>query len=448
MIVVLGGGPAGRYAALRLSGAKRKVVLVEPKGVSRGIGGQCLHFGCMPVCALNDLSRILVSVRRFHESGMVDSVPSLDFSRILSETQAVQEKIAGILDAETRNSGVDVVYGRSGRVDGRQVFIGDEPVDAEAVIIATGSVPNIPDVPGVSLPGVYSPHTIWDMKELPKEMVIIGGSIMAAEFAYLFSALGSRVTVLARSGFLKMLDKHLLAVAKKELAGVDIREGTDVVAITGGRQAAGVRFLADGNEETIPAGAVLLAAGLVPNSGMVTGIEKGKRGEIVVNDRMQTSVPGVYACGDVTGAPFLTPVARHEGMVAADNILGIERHMDYSAVPQAVFLAHELAFCGSGSADSASMAIPGVAGPGTFWSVLHGDTGVATIFADPDSGEISGVCAAGPAGGVISAYLAFLMKRHVTVQDFEEFIEVHPSTDGVQVLAKYASEHFKKKNSS
>lgn len=448
MIVVLGGGPAGRFAAIRLSAAKKQVMLVEPKGMSRGIGGQCLHFGCMPVCALNDLSRIVVSVRRFRESGMLDSVPNIDFSRILSGTRAVQDKISAILDAETRNAGVEVVYGKAGRVEGRQVFVGDEPVEAEAVVIATGSVPNIPDVPGVSLPGVYTPHTVWGMGELPEEIVIIGGSIMAAEFAYIFSALGSRVTVLARSGFLKNLDKHLLAVAKKELAGVDIREGTEIVAITGSDRATNVRFRSGGTEATVPVGAVLLAAGLIPNSEMVTGVEKGKSGEIVVNDRMETSVPGVYACGDVTGAPFLTPVARHEGMVAADNILGVERHMDYSAVPQAVFLAHELAFCGSGSADSASMAIPGVAGPGTFWSVLHGDTGVAKIFADPDSGEISGICAAGPAGGVISAYLAFLMKRHVTVHDFEEFIEVHPSTDGVQVLAKYASEYLKKKNPS
>jgi len=191
---------------------------------------------------------------------------------------------------------------------------------------------------------------------------------------------------------------------------------------------------------------VFLAAGLVPNSEMVTGIEKGRGGEIVVNDRMQTNVPGVYACGDVAGAPFLTPVARHEGIVAADNILGYERHMDYSRIPQAIYLAHDLAFCGAGNEGSAALALPGPAGPGTFWSVPYGDTGLAKIFADPASGEITGMCAAGPAGGVIAGYLAFLMQRHITVHDFEEFIEVHPSTDGVSGLAKYTSELFRKRN--
>jgi dihydrolipoamide dehydrogenase len=448
MIVVLGGGPAGRIASIRLASAGKKVTLVEPGGIPRGIGGQCLHFGCMPVCALNDVARIAGSARRFYEHGMIDAVLALRFSKIMDETLAVQQKIAGILDHETRTAGVDVVYGRAGRVDGRRVFIGDEPVEAEAVIIATGSRPNIPDVPGVALPGVFTPHTLWGLRELPGKLTIIGGSVMAAEFAYIFNEFGSEVTVLSRSGFLKNLDKHLRAIALKELTGVDIREGADVTGIQGTSRVTGVRYSAGGAGASVEADTVLLAAGLVPNAGMVSGIEKGPGGEIVVNDQMQTSVPGVYACGDVAGAPLLTPVARHEGIVAADNILGKERHMDYSRIPQALYLAHDLAFCGAGGEGIASLALPGPAGPGTYWSVPYGDTGLAKIFADPASGEITGMCAAGPAGGVIAGYLAFLMQRHISVHDFEEFIEVHPSTDGVNGLAKYTSELFRKKDTS
>jgi dihydrolipoamide dehydrogenase len=181
---------------------------------------------------------------------------------------------------------------------------------------------------------------------------------------------------------------------------------------------------------------------------MITGIKKGPLGEILVNDRMQTSVPGVYACGDVTGPPYLTPVARHEGIVAADNILGRDRRMDYQYIPQSINLTHELAFCGTGGDRSASLAIPGPAGPGTFWSVPSGDTGLAKIMADPESGEITGMCAAGPGGGLIAGYMAFLMQRHITVHDFEDFIEVHPSTDGVYGLAKYTSDILKKRSGS
>ena len=448
MIVVLGGGPAGRIASIRLASAGKKVTLVEPKGKEQGIGGQCLHFGCMPVCALNDAARIAATTRRFYKRGMIDTLPAFRFGKLMDETYVVQQKISGILDDETRQAGVDVVYGKAGRVDGRQVFIGDEPVDCEAAIIATGSRPNIPAIPGVSLPGVYTPHTLWSLRELPKKIAIIGGSVMAAEFAYIFSEFGSEVTVLARSGFLKNLDRHLRAVAMKELSGVNIQEETEVAGIAGTDLTTGVRYRAAGTERAISADAVLLAAGLVPNSGMVTGIDKGPDGAIIVNDRMQTSVPGIYACGDVAGAPFLTPVARHEGIVAADNILGKERHMDYSRIPQAIYLAHELAFCGSSGEGSASIALPGPAGPGTYWSVQYGDTGLAKLFADPATGEIEGICAAGPSGGTVAAYLAFLMQREISVHDFEDFIEVHPSTDGIYGLAKYASEIFRKRDSS
>ena len=446
MIVILGGGPAGRMASIRLASAGKKVTLVEPGGKEQGIGGQCLHFGCMPVCAVNDAARIAATVRRFYERGMIDTLPVFRFGKLMGETYAVQQKISGILDEETRQAGVDVVYGNAGRVDGRQVSIGNDPVDCEAAIIATGSRPNIPDLPGVSLPGVYTPHTLWSLRELPEKITIIGGSVMAAEFAYIFNEFGSEVTVLARSGFLKNLDRHLRAVAIKELAGVNIREGTEVLGISGTDRATGVRYRAAGTEEETPAKVVLLAAGLVPNSGMVTGIDKAPDGAIMVNDRMQTSVPGIYACGDVAGAPFLTPVARHEGIVAADNILGKERHMDYARVPQAIYLAHELAFCGSETKGSASLALPGPAGPGTFWSVPYGDTGLAKLFADPETGEIAGICAAGPAGGTIAAYLAFLMQHKISVHEFGDFVEVHPSTDGIYGLAKYASEILKNRN--
>jgi len=444
MIVVLGGGPAGRIASIRLASAGKQVMLVE----SGGIGGQCLHFGCMPVCALTDAARILDSAHRFYHLGIVDSVPKIHFPRLLTEMRAIQQNIASVLDAETKSAGVNIVYGKTGRIEGDRVFVGDALVEAEAVIAATGSRPNIPDIDGISLPGVYTPHTLPAIQALPKKLVIIGGNVMAAEFAYIFSRFGSEVTVLSRSGFLKTLDRHLRAVAIKELAGVKILEGTRVTSIQGPSRVTSVNFQTGGDASSIDADAVLIAAGLVPRSEQITGVQKGLLGEVIVNDRMQTSVHSVYACGDVTGPPYLTPVARHEGLVAADNILGRERRMHYRYIPQSINLAHELAYCVTSDEGSASITIPGPAGPGTFWSVPVGDTGLAKVMADPKTGEITGMCAAGPGGGLVTGYLAFLMQRHITVHDFCDFIEVHPSTDGVYWLAKYTSEVLNKRNSS
>jgi dihydrolipoamide dehydrogenase len=122
--------------------------------------------------------------------------------------------------------------------------------------------------------------------------------------------------------------------------------------------------------------------------------------------------------------------------------------MDYRFIPQSINLGHELAFCATPAEAGASMAIPGPAGPGTFWHVLSGDTGLAKVVFDNDTGAISGICAAGPGGGLIAGYLAFLMRNGFTIHDFEEFIEVHPSTDGVYGLLKYASEIIKRRDPS
>jgi dihydrolipoamide dehydrogenase len=441
MIVILGGGPAGRLASIRLASAGKEVRLVERGGLE-GIGGQCLHAGCMPVCALNDVARQIHAARELQGLGILDGVPQVDFCTLLRRMQEVQAKIAGILDAETRNAGVDVVYGQSGRLEGKEVFIGGEKIAADAVIASTGSRPNIPAIAGIGLEGVFTPVTLTRLDRLPENLVIIGGSVVAAEFAYIFSSFGSNVTILSRSSFLRDIDSHLRALAIKELEGVSIRENVPVTAI-GGETRVGSVITPSGELES---DAVFLAAGLVPNAEMLGGLRKGPLGEVIVDNHMQTSVPGVYACGDVTGPPYLTPVARHQGIVAADNILGIPRTMDYRNIPRSISLTHELAFCINETEGMGSVAIPGPAGPGSFWSVPAGRTGLSKVVFDTGTGELAGICAAGPGGGLITGYMAFLMKNHFSVHDFEEFIEVHPSTDGVYGLAKYASLLLKKRH--
>jgi dihydrolipoamide dehydrogenase len=443
MIIVLGGGPAGRIASIRLANAGREVTLVE----SGGIGGQCLNYGCMPVCALNDAARFIRQARLFRQLGITGAPPAVNFPVLLKEMQAIQQKIASILDKETKDAGVEVIYGKHGRISIRQAFIGDEPVESEAVLAATGSRPNVPKVEGVGLHGIVTPHTLPAIKNLPRRLVIIGGGVMAAEYAYIFSAFGSEVTLISRSGFLKSIDKHLQSLAVSELDGVTIMEHTPLLSFEGCSQVTGARVGSAGGEETVPADAVLIAVGLVPRSEAIEGVRKGLAGEVIVDDHMRTSVPGVYAAGDVTGPPYLTPVARHEGIVAADNILGIDRKMDARFIPQSISLDHELAFCTTDSTTAASIAIPGVAGPGTFWHVPFGTTGLAKVMVEPDTGAISGICTAGPGGGLIAGYLAFLMRDGYTAHDFEEFIEVHPSTDGVYGLLKYASERLRRRGS-
>ena len=331
MIVILGGGPAGKSAALHLARAGRKVMLIE----SSGIGGQCLHYGCMMVCGLNDVARSLRSSRDLSEFGVIRTPPELDFSGLLNGMKKIQDKIEGVLDKETVDAGVKVVYGTEGRLLGRKVFLGMEELDAEAIILATGSRPSLPDIEGITGRGVYTAHTLHEMRSLPGKLLIMGGGIMAAEFAHIFRCFGSEVDILSRSGFLKDMDPHLRALAKKELGDVVIREDVQVSRIDTKSGCTNVEILTrDGQSRTLDADALFVAAGLAPRSESLDGVKKGNIGEVVVNNRMETNVPGVYACGDVTGPPCLTPIARHEGVVAAENILGRSAIMDYRFFPQ------------------------------------------------------------------------------------------------------------------
>jgi dihydrolipoamide dehydrogenase len=421
---------------MQLAMAGREVALVE-KG---GLGGQCLHHGCMVVCALNDIARHLHESRTLVSLGILDRSPQFSFPKTLSGMASVQQKIARVLDAETRNCGVQVWQGSEGRVEGNSLYVDGERVDTEKIIVATGSLPRIPDIPGIHLQGVYHPHALSSMREVPDHLLVIGGGIMAAEFAFIFREFGAEVDLAVRSTFLKELNPRLRDLAKRDLDGVQIHEGCRVSRLEGeGMVSRAVLITAEG-EVPVPCDGVFLAAGLVPNSSMVTGIVKGADGRIIVDRSMATSHPDVYACGDVTGSRCLTPVARYEGTVAAASILGRDPPPDGIPVPQSMNLASEYAFVeGDQSDDEVAFASPGPAGPGTFWSVPNGRTGMASILVSRGSGDIHGVYTAGPAAGIIAAYQSFLMRLGVTVHEFNRFMEVHPMTDGVYPLMKYAS---------
>ncbi len=438
MIVVLGGGPAGRTAAVHLALNGEEVSLVE-KGE---IGGQCLHYGCMMVCALNEAARARTAARNLHELGIFSSVPDIRFPRLLAQMKEVQTKIAGVLDAETREAGVSIIYGKKGEVEDGTVTIGDEKIDADAIVIATGSYPAVPEVPGITCDGVCTPHTISRMDDLPRNLVIIGGGIMAAEFAYIFQEFGADVHLVSRSGFLKNFDPKLAALARKELSGTMILEDNALKEIVGKTRAEGVVLEGKDGRKEIICDTVLIAAGLTARSEMIHGIDKKPDGEIIVDRKMRTSRPGIYACGDVTGSPRLTPVARAEGIVAAENILGREREMDYSVIPQSMNLFQEYAFVEVDAPCAVSATIPGPAGPGTFWSVPSGRTGLARVSADPDTGKLCGIHTAAPSGGIIAAYQAFLIRQGIGVSAFDDFIEVHPMADGVYTLTKYLAGKF------
>ena len=430
MIIVVGGGPAGRMAALRLAGAGREVTILE----KRALGGQCVHDGCMLVCALNDVARSIMSARHLEEMGILAGNVSVDYPALLEKLEATQDKLRYILNLETTGAGVKVEYGVEAEVRDGVVYVDGKPREAEAVIIAAGGQMNIPDVEGKDLPGTYNARTLRSMPALPKRLVIIGGGISAAEFAYIYAAFGCEVTLIARSSLLTMLPEPLLADARRDLSAVDIRENTPLEKILGTDHVEGV--VAGG--ETIPCDAVLFATGVKPESPFVSGVAKGADGAILVNEQMETSIPGVYAAGDIIGGKCFTPAARLQGFAAADAILGNPRKVDLSQIPFSVVLGLDYTVCPPKTAGEKET-MPNIAGPGSYWHVLDGTVGHMQLETGAD-GTILGFASSGPSTSLVGTYLGYLVRKGITVHEFSPMLEVHPNSDGLYSLIRFSAQ--------
>lgn len=432
-VVVIGGGPGGRIAALHLANAGSEVLLVEEEA----LGGQCLHSRCMVVCALNDVARTLHQCRTLAGRGVMAGPPEISFPYLLAGIRDVVGRIGEVIRQETLDAGVEVLAAR-GRLEEGRVFVDGAPVEADAVIIATGSSPALPAIEGRDLAGVITHRDISSLDTLPGRMVIVGGGVSAAEFAYIFRQLGSEVTLVSRRDFLRGMDDRIRDQARRDLEGVAFLENTPITGVAGSDgRATGVR-LADGSE--VDADTVLFATGVAPNTDATDGLSLGAAGEILVDERMQTSRPGIYACGDVIGPPYLTPAAWREGLVAAENILGRPATISYTGIPRTMHLSMEYAHASCADERSTTFTAPGPAGPGTFWRVGAGGTGLVQVSADAGSGRITGVASVSPAAGHTVPFLAFLMQEGITTSRFADFFESHPDSDGLVHLLKYMDE--------
>lgn len=434
MITVLGGGPAGRLGAIHLALAGKEVRLIEKRG---SLGGQCLHHGCMVICGLNDCAKLIDESEKLKKLFVLDSKPEVSLKNLWTEMNGIQSKISKILDSETRDCGVEIVRGEA-YLRGCEVMVEDEILESDNVLIATGSRPFIPEISGNKLGGVYSPHTISKLKEVPKNLVIIGGGIIAAEYSYIFSVFGSDVTIVSRSLFLRDKPETLRKTAIKDIKNVKIKEYTLLREICGEEKVQSVILENGGKRYEIKCDAVLFASGLIAHTENISGILKGEQGEILIDDMYQTSVKGVYAAGDVTGRVFMTPYARMQGICAAKSILGENVPKIPECIPQSLKLYYEHSFCSGELKDTYEVGLPSPSGPGSFWSVPERNTGQAAIKIEKSTGDIKGLYLGAPASSAVTAYMAYLIEKGVNISDFQKYMEVHPSTDGIPCLIKYA----------
>ncbi len=435
-MVIIGGGPAGRAAALELARIEHEVILIEKSD----LGGTCLNKGCMVVCGLNDVARFMNDATNFQDQKILKLNLEFSYKNMAQGIKTILSKIRHVTEKETLEAGVKIIYAPANFQKG-QLYVDGEHIEYDKLIIATGGRPFIPPIDGAENAITYL--DILNLEEVPEKLLIVGSGIIATEFASIFSSMGSEVHILCRNNFLSNLDQEVKEyVVQNLLNNIKIHEKVDTTKIT--RSGA---ITSQGQME----GLVLLATGIVPNSKVVSDLVKiGKRGEILVNEKMETSAPGIYAAGDVIGGVGTTPVARMEGIVAAHNAAGIENKANYEYLPYAISLNYDVAFLSSGKKSSPDKEnysrtiegkIPGSAGPGSFWRVLSSNTGLSKTTVDIENGSIQELSSIAPGARYNMAYLSLLMRINRKTYDFDQFVETHPSTDSIYKLMRFFAKY-------
>ena len=464
-LVVVGGGPGGYPAAIRAAQLGLKTALVEKERP----GGVCLNWGCIPTKAMLRSAEVLETVRHGAEYGVLADNVRLDWSAVGKRRERVTRTLTDGVASLLRANGVTVVNGHArfvGPTAVEVVAVGEAPLgpggplynappapdsrprarlEGRNLVLATGSTPVLLPIPGIDLPGVVTSDGAFLLAEVPRRIVIIGASAVGAEWATMFSAFGTEVTMvellptllpaededmgkaLARS-FTRRGIKVQTRRTVSEIAPADEGEGGPLrVTITD----------PDGQHpEQVEADVVLVGVGRRPNTAGLelerAGVATDQRGWVPVDERLRTNVPGVSAVGDVTGKVLLAHVASHQGQVAAGVLAGHDERIDYRAVPAATFTHPEVASVGLTEAAAREAGHDVVVGRFPFTALgraqTYGSTeGLVKVVAEARYREVLGVHIIGPSASDLIPEGVLAMHLEATLDDIADTIHAHPT---------------------
>jgi dihydrolipoamide dehydrogenase len=437
-VVVMGGGSAGFLAAQRASQAGGKVIIVEKERV----GGICPTWGCIPMCFMEHCVDVLKSIEEAEKDGINVGKAQIDFAKLMSEKDKVVQGVVAGMEAKLQETNVPVVIGSAKIASPNEVEITSdngkrETVKAKKIIIASGSFARRYQIPGAYDSGVLTNKELLELRELPKSLAIIGRSVTALELATVWGRLGCTVSLIARKPqMLPNEDEELGAYIKHALEedGVHIYAGVDVERIDDSKEGKSITISGDGVKQKVEAQYAVFALGQQPyveGLGLENAGVAVTEGRIKTNERMETSVKGIYAVGDATGEMMLASVAMIQGMVAGANAMGGNAIMDYHAVPRAVRTMPPIAAVGITEGEAKARGRSVKVGKFPFElnpkaSIIREGKGFVKIVADAASGELLGVHIIGPQAPEIIHEAAAIMKMKGTVQDIMSIIHGHP----------------------
>ena len=444
-VIVIGGGPAGYLAAERLGSRGKSVLLIEKEA----LGGTCLNVGCIPTKSLLNSAKLYLHAKEAGQFGVHAESVSFNFEEMMAWKAKVVETLCAGVASQMKRHKVEVIKG-AGVLDVRGpvrgVSSGGTFYEAKAILAAAGSVPVMPPIPGAKdNPRVLDATALLSVKKVPPSLCVIGGGVIGIEFASLFSALGSSVSVIEMlDEIIPPMDKDQAPLMRRSLKNTSFHLGCKVTRIEGGT----VFFTAkDGKEESAAADLILMAVGRRSETGSwgarEAGVDVSAKG-VTVDDRMRTNLPGVWAAGDVNGRSMLAHSAYRMAEVAVNDICayleGTESRdfMRYHAIPWAVYSIPEAA--GAGMTEQEALAkgiqIKKTAVPMAVSGRFIAENGLRApgnvkVIADAATDRILGIHIIGPYASEMIWGASALIEHEMRIADIKEMIFPHPSVSEV-----------------
>ena len=438
-VIVIGGGPGGYVAAIRLAQLSADVILVEKEE----LGGTCLNRGCIPTKALLQSAETLEALRESSKMGIKCENVDADIPAIDKRKQKVVDQLVGGVDYLLKARKVRVLYGQAKFVSASELLITDkaggvQSACADKIIIASGSKPALVPIPGIDGDHVITSNEALKFAEIPEALLVIGGGVIGVELGSIYAGFGAKVTVVeALPQILPNIDEEIVWELEKTLKKkMDIYTSSKVLSIKD-ENAKKVILIqtADGEERKIAADKVLVAVGRKPETDGLNidgiGIET-LRGRVAVDANFKTSIEGIYAIGDVTGGIQLAHAASAQGIAAAERIMGREPAVNMNIVPSCIYTSPEIAGVG--------MTEKQIKEKGTAYKVgrfpfrangkaltMGQGEGFVKIITDKKTGEILGAHIIGPRATDMIGELTLAMKLEATAEELASTIHPHPT---------------------
>ena len=439
-IAIIGGGPGGYVAAEKAGKKGLKTILFEKKD----LGGVCLNEGCIPTKTLLYSAKLYDQARKSEKYGLRVEGAELDYKKMVDRKTKVMRKLVAGIGLRMKGAAVEVVKGEAlimGRTEegALRIAAGDTTYEAKNLLICTGSETFVPPIPGLDMEAndvIVTSREMLALKEPPTSLVVIGGGVIGMEFASLYNSLGAEVHVVEMlPEILGAMDAEISAMLRAQYAkkGVHFHLSCRVTRVEGHC----VTYAdSEGAEHTVEGDKILLSVGRRANTrgyGLETlGVEL-ERGAIKVDGKMCTSVPGVYAAGDVTGFSMLAHTASREAEVVINNLCGHEDTMTYNAIPGIVYTNPEVAGVGLTEAQAQQQGVDydclklPMAYSGRFVAENEGGEGICKVIVERETRRIVGVHMLGNPCSEVIGTACIAIERGMTIEQFERVVLPHPT---------------------